>query len=339
MAEYEVRVAPLLIIPELLYSIGCDPGSVFSSAGFNEADFRDGESRLPYKEAASLIDASSAVSHCDTFGLSLGQRFSLQQLGLIARISGSSDTVEAALRDLLDNFYLHDSGGILFLDKGSSLASLGYRVIVPRAGSLVHVHDMCIACLCLVLRSFCGADWSPAKVELTRAEPTDAARYKAFFRAPVVFGARTNALSFSKHWLSVPVPTSDGEKHRMLSLEKATATESAQQRVSKVVRRLLHQNLHKGLDSSCDIAESLGVHERSLRRRLARENTSFRELLEEARQTVSLQYLNDTELSISDVALALGYSGTDAFDHAFRRWHGMSPSQWRGLQTASETSK
>jgi AraC-like DNA-binding protein len=188
------------------------------------------------------------------------------------------------------------------------------------------------------MRSLCGADWSPAKVELTRPKPADVARYKGFFRSPVVFGARNNALSFSKNWLSVPVSTSDGEKHKMLSLENVKADKNTKQGVSPAVRRLLHRNVSRGIDGSRYVAESLGIHERTLRRRLARENTSFRELLEEVRETLSLQYLNDTELSISDIAFALGYSGTDAFDHAFRRWHGMSPSQWRRRQVSSNTS-
>lgn len=72
--------------------------------------------------------------------------------------------------------------------------------------------------------------------------------------------------------------------------------------------------------SACDSSalglhcgSALGLHERTLRRRLQLEGTSFRELLDEARQAASCQYLAGTSLSIKAIALALGYRSTDAF--------------------------
>ena len=110
---------------------------------------------------------------------------------------------------------------------------------------------------------------------------------------------------------------------------KAASPELATQ-----VRRLLHRRLYLGGFGSDEIADALCMHERTLRRRLRQEKTSFSKLLDEVRQASSCQLLKDTELSIGDIARELGYSSTDAFDHAFRRWHGVSPRKWRGLCNA-----
>lgn len=68
--------------------------------------------------------------------------------------------------------------------------------------------------------------------------------------------------------------------------------------------------------------------ERTLRRRLADEGTSFRDLLAEVRQTMAEELLSSTGLSVSEVAARLGYSSPSAFIHAFQKWHGCSPRQF-----------
>ena len=338
MSEFSVRIAPLSSIPSLLSSLGCCPEEVLDSTGFRLGDFESDENHVPYAEAASLINKSARMSRCDYFGLVIGQRFSLQKLGLVGKLTYTSETVHSALRNLMDSFYLHDSGGIVTLDRTPRLAALSYRSIVPDRLSVVQVNEMCIACLCLIMRNFCGASWNPARVELARPRPASDASYREFFRAPIIFGATKNTISFSNRWLDHPVSSPDYEDHKILVAMAQELLGSASPGLTAVVRRLLHRGLSAGSGASYDISEALGMHERTLRRRLRKENTSFSKLLEEVRQTASFQYLSDTNLSIGDIAGELGYGSTDAFDHAFRRWHGVSPLQWRKLQEARSRS-
>jgi AraC-like DNA-binding protein len=66
-----------------------------------------------------------------------------------------------------------------------------------------------------------------------------------------------------------------------------------------------------------------------LRRRLAAEGTSHRELLDRVRAELALRALDEGELSIGEVAFLVGYSDTSAFHKAFRRWTGHSPRDHR----------
>jgi AraC-like DNA-binding protein len=318
--------------------MGYQPNSVIEFAGLSPGDFESSENRVPYAEAVRLINAGAEVSCCLSFGLLLGECFTLQDLGLAGRLAHTSATVEVALHDLMENFHLHDSGGIIALDKSARIMSLGYRSLLPRAVSVVQVNDMCIACLFLIMRALCGEEWSPSRVQLSRPRPDNDALYRKFFRAPVIFGAKRNALSFSNHWLDRPTLSADLEGHMALTRIACEARNGADPGLSTLVRRYLHRGLHLGQNASGEIAEALGMHERTLRRRLQQEHISFSKLLEEVRQTTSFQYLSDTELSISDIAGELGYSSTDAFDHAFRRWHGLSPLQWRKRYTLRDQS-
>jgi AraC-like DNA-binding protein len=76
-------------------------------------------------------------------------------------------------------------------------------------------------------------------------------------------------------------------------------------------------------------AARLGVHERTLARRLAREGTSFQRVLDEVRFAAASELLEMTDLRIGEIAEALSYAAPGPFIDAFRRWSGSTPSAWR----------
>jgi AraC-like DNA-binding protein len=78
-----------------------------------------------------------------------------------------------------------------------------------------------------------------------------------------------------------------------------------------------------------DVARRLNIPERTLRRRLNDENTSFSELVNDARRASAVKLLRDTALSLEDVAGRLGFSDAANFRHAFRRWTGYAPQEFR----------
>jgi AraC-like DNA-binding protein len=81
-----------------------------------------------------------------------------------------------------------------------------------------------------------------------------------------------------------------------------------------------------GLDA---VAAALHVHPRTLRRRLAEEGTSFRALTNDVRATLATELLSQVGLSVEQVARRLGYAETSAFNHAFSRWFGLAPNEFR----------
>jgi AraC-like DNA-binding protein len=77
------------------------------------------------------------------------------------------------------------------------------------------------------------------------------------------------------------------------------------------------------------VAERLRMSPRTLRRKLEQEGTSFRELIDELRAHAAIKYVRDTDLTIEDVAYALGFSDAAAFRRAFRRWTKSAPHEYR----------
>ncbi len=96
------------------------------------------------------------------------------------------------------------------------------------------------------------------------------------------------------------------------------------------VRRVLEKAFALGGSSAeDDVARALGVGARTLRRRLAEESTSVREILDRVRLEIAIERLRRSRTSLAELALHLGFSDQTALSRAFRRWTGESPAQFR----------
>ena len=102
------------------------------------------------------------------------------------------------------------------------------------------------------------------------------------------------------------------------------------------IRRLLRQCLTSRQCSAADIARQLGIHERTLNRRLQAEGTSFRQELEQVRHAASQQLLAGTTQALAEIATSLGYADASAFSRAFKRWSGVTPAHWRAEHDGRE---
>ena len=97
-----------------------------------------------------------------------------------------------------------------------------------------------------------------------------------------------------------------------------------------MLKRLLggeHTDIH-------EVAKELGMSSRTLQRRMAEEDSSFRQLLSDARRESARIYLLHPSLGLSKTAALLGYEDSNSFLRAFRAWEGVTPTEWRALQKA-----
>jgi AraC-like DNA-binding protein len=95
------------------------------------------------------------------------------------------------------------------------------------------------------------------------------------------------------------------------------------------VKTKLIQELPSGNISEEIIAEDLYMSQRSLQRRLREEGTTYKELLNETRRDLAAQYIKASSVSINEITYLLGFSEPSNFSRAFKRWTGVSPSEYR----------
>jgi AraC-like DNA-binding protein len=138
------------------------------------------------------------------------------------------------------------------------------------------------------------------------------------------------------------LPIISGDSHLLQILETHADDLLSQRRAAAGLRGLVENQLTSLLPSgrvqAAMIAEQLGMSERTLRRRLIEEGTTFSETLDRLRNSLARRYLEDQRISLQQIAWLLGYSELAAFNHAFKRWFGTSPRKARNPSALPEPS-
>jgi len=324
-----VRVGPLMGLAQLVRDLGHDPRPAFARQNLTPDEFSDPDSEISFVRAGKLLASCVSETGCPHLGLLMGQRISPSSLGIPGYLLQTARDVRAALVDLVRYFDLHDRGAVLTLETNARATCLGYAIYLPEVQAADQVYDLSIAVECNIMRSLCGTDWSAEEVRLARSTPREVKPYEDFFQAPIHFDADRSALVFPSRWLDHPVSSSNPMLHR--HLEKEAESLHAEQPADLVgqLRGLIRGALAIRKADAPHVARQLGLHERTLNRRLNQAGTSFRQELKTVRYQVAQELLANTQLSLSRIAAALNYAETSAFIRAFKQWSGVPPGDWR----------
>jgi AraC-like DNA-binding protein len=329
------RVGGLVELPNLLREFGTDPAEVLTRVGLAVGALDHADNRIPFAAADALLAECVATTGCPHFGLLAGERWQLAHFGALGQLMRNSPTVGEALHALAVHQRLNSDATAVFLLEHEDTISLGltiYRgVRYPD-----QIYDVAMAITCNLLRELCGSRWVASEVVLSRGEPLDQTPYRRHFRAPLRFDREHSAVRFPAHWRERGISGADPERHRALTAGFEAI--DAGHLVPRLHRALRLQLLY-GKSSGDDLAQTLSLQRRTLTRRLRAQGTTFQKVLDEVRFEVARQLLEHTRVPISEVAAALCYAEVSAFMHAFRRWAGTTPGQWRRTaQPATEST-
>jgi len=149
------------------------------------------------------------------------------------------------------------------------------------------------------------------------------------------FDAPLNAILLPAKDLDAPLPQANPLMARMC--EEQCRQLLAKRRVRSGLAGQIRDRLLRSpgeMPSLETVAEELHMASRSLRRRLDEEDTTFRALVDEVRQTLAEELLMSAHMKLAEIAARLGYTEPAAFISAFKRWKGMSPTAYREQQNA-----
>jgi AraC-like DNA-binding protein len=326
----DIRVGPILAIPDILTELGVDPQRAFVEAGVDLRLFEDPESRIQIEALGRLLETCVALTGCHHFGLLVGERFDLKSFGPLGYLLRNSATVGEAMRSLLLHFHIHDRGAApVLLAPDPSRVILGYSVYRHGTPGIAQILDGAIAIGYYILTELCGPAWKPLRVQFSHSRPASIAPYRRVFRSNISFEAEVSGLVFASSWLEEPIDGADAALHDLVSKAIRDAEANGAMGLADQVERVLPQMLLSGMASAEAIARLFAIHERTLRRRLEKEGANLQQLINQTRFELAKQLLQNTTLSVSEIAAALRYDDPNAFSRAFRSWAQVSPSQWR----------
>ncbi|MFM2420582.1 MAG: hypothetical protein RL385_5305 [Pseudomonadota bacterium] len=271
------------------------------------------------------------------FGLRWGSsRFHQFDIGLRAAYAGTLREAIAAINEL--QHVLADMAEMTFEERGDDAVFTTSPLAVTPAGARLR-DDFVLASFTQLLAHY-GIDPASQVVRVKHAAPAYAAEYRTVLRAPVAFGQPSSSITFRRSALDVPNSRCNSEMDEALKIATARFVPVNDAGVSYAAR--VRSLLTRDVDAPpllAELARQLRCSERTLRRGLAREQVSFSQILQEAQVLRARQLLSGRDLSVKQVASAVGFRNTAAFARAFKRQTGSTPSTYRAsLQTRNAAS-
>ena len=309
---------------------GTSPAPWLAGSGLTRASLEAGDVRIPCDLAAGIIERALPDLPPDV-GLQVGRSQHIGNFGLVGLAMSTAASFGEALQIGLR--FTPVVGSLMRFVKAApplpGVLALAAEMTVGNAAIAPFVAEEFLSSCLALAGGLLGAPLRPVALDFAYPEPAHAARYREVFDCPLHFDRPRTRLVLDAKVLDAPLPTHNPvASWQVLALCEAQMPAPDADTVGAEVARLLGDSL--GDDPKlAAIAARLHVSERTLRRQLNREGTSFHAIHDRLRIERALALLQEPKLSIAAVGAQVGFRDPREFRRAFKRWTGAAPSAAR----------
>ena len=326
-----VRARALSGIEEVAAANGGSALELLAAQGIDLDQLRDPDLPVPGNSVARMFDHAARTLGAPDFGLQLSAYHDVSILGNVALVVLNADDVHGALAALARYIHFHNPSArvSVSVDETGELARYdhdpGIDPDCPRRQAL----EMIMGIACRFLRAVTGSDGRDWRVQFRHARGMSATRYRRYFPCPIEFGCRYDRVVFPAPLLELPIertnPRLRGLAERYLhQLQRHHPVDLRAQ-----VLDLIRSQLPNDGGRIERVAAILGLHPKTLQRRLRQEGVTFQSLADSVRRALAAEYLVFAFLPLAEVASLVGYSSQTPFIVACRRWFGVTPAAYR----------
>jgi AraC-like DNA-binding protein len=318
---------------QLVAELGGDSREFAAAAHIPYDDIGRQDRFISLPNGAKMLEDIAAALQNPDFGRRLALRQGIDILGAVGLAGRNAATVAEAFL-IFDKFMAAYSPSIsarmtAHLDPDMSRFEFEYRLdpTPPQAQAI----ELSLGVTLQVLRRFLGAGYRPVAVHLPHPALTAADDYQNYFGCPPVFCEPVAGFTLRTNNLQCALPTDRLAHQTAVDYLSGTIGDYGPA-TSQLVRSLVRQLLPTGSVSLPDIARHIGIHPKTLQRRLAAEGEAFADLVDQARRETAQRLLIDTDVSLDQLCRQLGYAEQSVLTRSCKRWFGTTPSAYRSTR-------
>ncbi|MGB2079107.1 MAG: AraC family transcriptional regulator ligand-binding domain-containing protein, partial [Vibrio sp.] len=315
---------------EYMTSLGENPIELLDLAGIIPSQIRDPDNMILYSKVGDLLELAALRLADPLLGLKVSLPQGLSTVGLIGAYMTQQANIEQALQTAQRYSYMHAQGALLDLKVHSTQScELQLDMLVNDNRQYPHLVQTSIGLVHNMLRDLISNNWQASKVTLTQKGDTALSQQmSALLHCPVELNQDSDSIYFSPKVLTLTPAQPNNLLNHIVERLFQQQQSSPQFDHIALIKHAIHMLLPTGDCSKENIAKSLGIHPKKLQRQLQSHNTSYRDLLAQCRKEIALRTLTMSDMSLSHLALNLGYSEFSAFSRAFKTWFGVAPSDF-----------
>ncbi len=327
-----IRARALSGFDSLVERLGGDPLALLKQAALTPEELENPENCIDLDKVVVLADGAAKALAVPDFGFRLAAQQDISVLGAVALIAQNSATVGEALAGVARHLPYHTPSAHLSLDADPlrpGLARIAYDLNLdehwPRQQTIELSYGVLLSFLTL-LTGEQNHDWH---LSFRHAAGCTAEEYQQHFTGSIDFQQNADALSIPQDLLDTAI-----------SANNRQLRESAERFVQNLLRRfpldvvrqvetLVERQLASGGGTLQRVAAQLGLHERTLQRRLNEQDCYFEDIVDRLRRERANTLLLDSALPLAEIASVLGYSEQSSLNRSCGRWFGVTPQRYR----------
>ena len=325
------RIAAVLAT---LVEEGIAPEEVLAGSGLDDAMLKEPGARVSCDQICKVYRNALRLTPDPTIALRAGSRMRLTSYGVYGYALLSSPSAEEAI-DLAVRYHRMAVPGLgLSFNREGSHAVFQYEVLAtpdPTDPLYRFMLEFTFAAHQALAHDLYDSNYRFSAVPAAYPSPAHASAYRVLFHCPVHFDQPVNELKLDPARVGLPPRLPDPSTHQAARemCQQVVAGMAQSNGIASMVRQALIEHMPWRFANLEAMARELSMEPRTLRRRLEAQNTSYREILAEVRRVLAIEYLRKTRMTNEEIASRLGYSDAANFRHAFVRWTGKSPQEYR----------
>lgn len=323
----------LALVYDALLDLGCSPADILQGVDLGIEDVHSPDTRISLSQLMTAYRNAITLSNEPLLAFLIGCSGHISTYGMYGYAILCSPDFRTAIDFATRYHMLATPLATVDLSEADELATW---TIEPHAQTLDDpalyrfVIEKQIGVHISLMKDIMGPGFAPREIHLSYTQPSQGSISSRDVGCDLLYAQSANRLIFQAKWLDADATLGNRTtySHVVDICDTLLADLSLRTGAAGQIREILLRDIANPPTFGA-IARHLGLNERSLRRALQRQGCSFRELRDELRVQVAVEYLRGTSLTNEDIALALGFSDGAAFSRAFRRRTKTSPSQVR----------
>jgi AraC-like DNA-binding protein len=289
------------------------------------------EACIPRAEMYRLCGLAVDMTRDQAFGLHWAERLSANTFNPISHLVAHAATLRQGFESLFQFHRLvNDQPSFQLCESDDEVTVHCLNLTAESVAMQRFIAEMLVIGFFRIIRSF-SPQARPERVSFEYAAPEYRGEYTRVFESTERFEQPFTGIVFDRALMNTASPHKDEDVHDALRIVAERRILRITQRVPSAMRvlELVVQRGASGPNNMEDIARSLGLSARSLRRRLFAEGKTYHAIMNEALAIIAKQHLRDKHRTIQETAYEMGFADATTFHRAFKRWTGMTPSAYR----------
>jgi AraC-like DNA-binding protein len=327
-----VRADALHLFAGLVSDLGGDPEQQLKRASIDPQILTKEDGIFSYRALIHLLQDCSVELDCPTFGLQLAARQGgLRVLGPLEIAMMNSKTFVEAYKYCAEHLQSYSPAVELKLGpphKGGN-RFIRFDILLDQTQLKQQAIEHALALMHHSFIAMSGREIRVREIWFAHERISPLSSYQSYFGTKVSFGKQVNAIFLSSDDFDRPIKKHDKRLYELATSYIETRFPPVSTPVSFQVRGIGARLLSEGQCSHKEVAEKLGVHPRTLQRRLREEGMTFEEIKDNLRREVALRYLGQKSISFTRLSVMLGYSEPSVLTRSCYRWFSASPRDIR----------